>query len=372
MEKDIMISTKDFFVMERGGVLSLRKYRGNAENVIIPDEIGRISPDAFAQCNDVKRITIPGSVKCISARAFIKMPHLEYVELGEGIETIEHEAFRDCISLKEVKLPNSLKKLEYAAFNGCRSLEKIEIGKKIKSLEPSILSHCDSLKEIIVPKTVQKLDNYAFDMLENLETIHFEGDIKKVNEFSFSNCPKLSEITFPKDFSLLDKLKFILCPELKQVKVGEDYFNIIEGCVTTIGNTKAVETKPEKNALIIDPAIPNRLSFDEDLQKYICEYKSLIFAWDEQKEDFNGIVQILSENYYSHLNSIIEFMLPDLIEMYGIISSEDVIAHLGRPVIDYDNGEVTYLEQSFDALHIFTFEFQDDEFENLQYFSIDG
>lgn len=50
-----MISTEDFFTMEIGGVLALRKYMGNAENVIIPDEIGRISPDAFAQCNDVRK-----------------------------------------------------------------------------------------------------------------------------------------------------------------------------------------------------------------------------------------------------------------------------------------------------------------------------
>lgn len=41
-------------------------------------------------------------------------------------------------------------------------------------------------------------------------------------------------------------------------------------------------------------------------------------------------------------------------------------------MIDYDNGTVTYLEQSFDGDHIFEFEFLGDEFEDLQYFSIDG
>ena len=45
---------------------------------------------------------------------------------------------------------------------------------------------------------------------------------------------------------------------------------------------------------------------------------------------------------------------------------------LGKPVIDYDNGQVNYFEQSFDDMHIFTFEFLDDEFRDLQYFSIDG
>ena len=36
------------------------------------------------------------------------------------------------------------------------------------------------------------------------------------------------------------------------------------------------------------------------------------------------------------------------------------------------NGKVTYCEQTFDNVHIFTFEFLDEEFKELQYFAIDG
>lgn len=38
----------------------------------------------------------------------------------------------------------------------------------------------------------------------------------------------------------------------------------------------------------------------------------------------------------------------------------------------FDNGRIDYCEQSFDDMHIFSFEFLDDEFKDLQYFSIDG
>ena len=54
------------------------------------------------------------------------------------------------------------------------------------------------------------------------------------------------------------------------------------------------------------------------------------------------------------------------------VTVEDVKRNLGRPIVDYDNGKVTYCEQSFDDCHIFEFEFMDDAFEKLQYFSIDG
>lgn len=109
--------------------------------------------------------------------------------------------------------------------------------------------------------------------------------------------------------------------------------------------------------------------WDDDLGKFVYEYNGLAFVWDE---DIQDVVKMLADNYFSHLDAIIDFMMPDIVEMYGDVSAEDVKNHLGKPIIDYNNGQVTYVEQSFDDIHIFTFEFLDDAFEDLQYFSIDG
>ena len=56
----------------------------------------------------------------------------------------------------------------------------------------------------------------------------------------------------------------------------------------------------------------------------------------------------------------------------AIQHNETVKEKLGKPTIDYENGRVDYCEQTFDDFHIFSFEFYDDNFEDLQYFSIDG
>lgn len=115
------------------------------------------------------------------------------------------------------------------------------------------------------------------------------------------------------------------------------------------------------------------MDFNESLGQFVCEKDGLIFAWDEEPgEDVKDVINMLTENYHSHVDQIAEFMLPDLQQMYGDIDIETVKEKLGKPVIDYDNGRVSYLEQSFDAMHIFEFEFLDDAFEELQYFSIDG
>ena len=107
----------------------------------------------------------------------------------------------------------------------------------------------------------------------------------------------------------------------------------------------------------------------------LCSSKQyrLLFAWDEEpEEDIQNTVESLAENYFKNLDVIIDFMLSDIKEIYGEVTVEDVKEKLGKPVIDYNNGKVTYYEQSFDDCHIFEFEFMDDAFEDLQYFSIDG
>ena len=47
--------------------------------------------------------------------------------------------------------------------------------------------------------------------------------------------------------------------------------------------------------------------------------------------------------------------MPDIIEVFGDFSVDEVKERLGKPVIDCDNGQVNYFEQSFDDKHIFKF-----------------
>ena len=115
------------------------------------------------------------------------------------------------------------------------------------------------------------------------------------------------------------------------------------------------------------------MKFDEELEQFVFEYHGLIFAWDEDPgEDYMEQVKVISEKYNAQLDSILEFMMPDITATFGDFSTDKIKEKLGKPVINYDNGQVNYLEQSFDDKHIFTFEFMDDEFQDLRYFSMDG
>lgn len=117
----------------------------------------------------------------------------------------------------------------------------------------------------------------------------------------------------------------------------------------------------------------SQMNFDDNLGMYVSEIDGVAFVYeDEPSDDYDEEMQPIADNYWNNLSLIIEFMMPDLQAVYGNIDVETVKEKLGKPTIDFNNGRVDYYEQSFDDVHIFSFEFLDDEFKDLQYFSIDG
>ncbi len=73
------------------------------------------------------------------------------------------------------------------------------------------------------------------------------------------------------------------------------------------------------------------MDFNESLGQFACEKDGLIFAWDEEPgEDEKDVIDMLTENYHSHVDQIAEFMLPDLQQMYGDIDIETVKEKLGK------------------------------------------
>lgn len=129
--------------------LTLTRYLGSEEEVIIPSEIdgtkvtvigcglffnnknilsviipstveeiqdGGIGSSAFGQMDKLQKITIPGSVKKIGSCTFISCDVLSEVNMEEGIEEIGYSAFEGCYKLEELTIPKSVMKLGTGCF----------------------------------------------------------------------------------------------------------------------------------------------------------------------------------------------------------------------------------------------------------------
>ena len=111
--------------------------------------------------------------------------------------------------------------------------------------------------------------------------------------------------------------------------------------------------------------------FDEERGEYVAELNGVEFVCDEPEDGYEAEAQKLSKLYFEKLPEMIEFMLPELQEVYGNIDQAALPQLLGKPTIDLTTYQIMYMEQTLDDAHIIELEYGDD-FEEFYYFNIDG
>lgn len=87
-------------------------------DIIIEDEVDRISFGAFAFCPNVKRITIATSAETftVESQAF-SGTSIERIEFPSGTQHLPSNIFESCTALKEVYLPGTIQSIANYVFN---------------------------------------------------------------------------------------------------------------------------------------------------------------------------------------------------------------------------------------------------------------
>lgn len=109
-------------------------YKGEAEELVVPNEVTLIGVRCFKGASTLKKITLSNDTQGI----------LEY-------------GFEDCTNLQEITIPGSVSKVSYQAFFGCSALEEVVIEDGVQELGHSLFSGCYNLKKITIPKSVTKI-----------------------------------------------------------------------------------------------------------------------------------------------------------------------------------------------------------------------
>lgn len=111
--------------------------------------------------------------------------------------------------------------------------------------------------------------------------------------------------------------------------------------------------------------------FDEELDEYVAELNGVEFVCDEPEDGYEEEAQKFSKLYFEKLPEMIEFMLPELQQVYGDIDKSKLPQLLGKPTINLTTYQIMYMEQTLDDTHIIEFEYAGD-FEGFECFNIDG
>lgn len=197
-----------------------------SSEVTIPEKFGEytvkaIGKNAFSGKYEIKKITLPSSLKIIDNSAFSLCVGLSDITLPEGLEEIGNTAFSECRSLKEAVIPKSVTKIGICAFNGCKSLQKITVdennsrycsdgyGVLFDKEQCALLQFPtgSKTKSYIVPENIEIISDYAFAESAKLENITLSSDTQKIASYAFYKSA-VKEITLSENVTEIGSFAF--------------------------------------------------------------------------------------------------------------------------------------------------------------------
>ena len=170
---------------------STLKMKGKIRKVVA------IAPRAFAKDDQgtITDIVLPKYLIEIGEDAF-RGSDIASVEMPNTVKRLGVHAFADCKNLKNVTLSSSLTLIPMGAFSGCEALEELQVPASVKKVA-DLAFEASGLKEMELPMGVESVGAGAFFNCQQLEKLAFPNSLKRLGVCSFLYCNKLKSLTLP-------------------------------------------------------------------------------------------------------------------------------------------------------------------------------
>lgn len=176
-------------------------YHAQITNVTVADGITSICEYAFADCNNLTKITVPASVDQISVGAFLNCTGITSAgPIGSGADyefgwtsSIPSGAFCYLSGLSKITWPDSLTSIGDSAFLLC-GFTKVVIPKGVKTIGDKAFADCASLKRLAIPSTADSVGEYAFLNCAQLEDVFIMSKSITIGKGAFMEASAVSNV----------------------------------------------------------------------------------------------------------------------------------------------------------------------------------
>ncbi len=186
---------------------TLVKYNGKNQDVIVPDNVISIGPNAF-RGQYITSIKLPSGLKSIQNNAFYGCKSLYSIELPMGLTEIGYEAFGE-MTLSELSIPESVINFS-GAFSGC-TIGNLYIKYMSDEMKYKAFSYTEQINNVYILNGTEKCIDY-------ISTQKFFRN-KKWN---------IDSIFFPQNIDILTNLDKLAIVPANHVYVGK---TDIEFCI---------------------------------------------------------------------------------------------------------------------------------------------
>lgn len=150
---------------------------------------------------------------------------VNHLKIPEGVSYINRNAFIGNSNIKTVSLPKTLKSISAGAFLRVKP-ESVHIADlsawcKIRFEEqdsnPAYLSsnlvlNGNSITSLVIPSDINEINNFAFTGT-NIERVKINKNVKAIKLAAFYSCGKLNYVALPDSIEKIDQTAFRYCSE---------------------------------------------------------------------------------------------------------------------------------------------------------------
>ncbi len=157
-------SADDFTTVLVDGGISIDRYTGEDEIVVIPEKIDgmpvvEIGNSCFVNNEKIKGVKISDAVETINSMSFLNCYSLEIFISGKNVKTIGSYAFNYCTSLKVVALNDGLQSLQYGCFIETNQLEEVFVPTSVSEIDTPFVQFSDNVT--IITEAGSAAETYA-------------------------------------------------------------------------------------------------------------------------------------------------------------------------------------------------------------------
>ncbi len=201
----------------------------NLKKVVLPDSLKKIGKSAFENCYKLADFSIPNGVVEIGSYAFADCDSLVSITIPNSVISMSYNIFEYCSNLAEVKLPDNLEYIPSYMFYVCPKLKSIDIPEGTEQIGASAFAY-SGLTSITIPASVNALSSSAFDSCDNLTSIVRSSPSTIWSSTSvFKNCSALENVTIPSGTTLIVSCEYENCTSLKYVSIPDTVTTIRGG-----------------------------------------------------------------------------------------------------------------------------------------------
>lgn len=217
----------------------------NLQTVKLGEGISYVSNSMFYNCTALKNVSLPNSLQNIGSSAFGACTSLKSLQLPKALESLGNGAFSGCESLSNIELPESLQTIGVLCFNGCDKLSTIKVspanpyfstdGKAIFNKDKTVLYTAIPVTSYNIPSTVRELRYYAFSNQKDMTSATLPEGLVSISSYAFSGCSKLEHLVIPSTVDSIGDHAFYGCSALQQINIPQGIKNLADAVLSGTG-----------------------------------------------------------------------------------------------------------------------------------------